>query len=68
MGWFKRLFGEGKIRAELTFSDGTSGVAKMPYEGDISTLDENELKLYVANYCLVEYGKTLTKMQIIGIY
>lgn len=68
MGWLRRLAGEGKIKVEITFSDGSKGSAKIPYEGDLSTLDKNELVEYVKNYCLVEYDMVATIVKIVGAY
>ena len=66
----KKLFGEGKIRMEMEFADGTTGIGKLAYIGslDMDTLDEQELKLEMANRMLVEHGLTLTKLRILGAY
>jgi hypothetical protein len=62
------MFGEGKIRVEITFDDGSHASAKVPYIGDINTLDVVELKNHVKRLCLVEYGRRATGVNIIGWY
>ena len=66
--FIKKLFGEGKIRVEITFDDGAYASAKVPYIGDINTLDVAELKNHVKRLCLVEYGRRATNVNIIGWY
>ena len=41
--WIKKQFGEGRILIEGALVDGTTFTAKIPYIGDINTLDEGEL-------------------------
>ena len=53
MGWFKRLFGSGTIRVEVTMVDGTTRIAKVPYEGDISSMTHDEMFRYIKNHCYV---------------
>lgn len=64
--FIKRMFGEGKIRARIVCSDGTTGVAKVPYIGDISTLNEDELKETIRQTVFVEYGKHVTSVTVLG--
>jgi len=64
--WIKSLFGKGKIRVTLVTSDGMTGSAVVPYVGDIDTLDMVEFKDYVKREVLVEHGKIVTSMKIIG--
>jgi len=64
----KRWFGEGKIRTEVTMDDGSTGTVKVPYIGDISTLDVLELKTTIKRRLLVEHGKKVVDVKIIGWY
>jgi hypothetical protein len=66
--FIKKLFGEGKIRAEIECDDGSKGVVKIPYIGDLDTLDMVEFKDHVQRRCLVDYGKRVTKINITGMY
>ena len=72
MGWFRKLFGEGKVKVVLTMSNGDKYDAKIPYEGSLETLLHNtyraEFEQYIRNYCLVEFNKTVTKIDIVGAY
>ena len=65
--WFRRLFGEGTIRAEFICTDGSKGSLKVPYTGDISTFSESELHRQVKYELWAKHGKelqSLTKIQI----
>ena len=64
----KRLYGEGKIRAEVDFADGSFAVVKVPYIGDIDTLDLGEFRADIRRKCLVDHGKYVTSVKIIGWY
>jgi len=64
----KRMFGEGKIRAEITFDDGSFTAVKVPYIGDIDTLDASEFRETIRRQMLVDYGKIVTGVNIIGWY
>lgn len=64
----KRMFGEGKIRVEIEFDDGSTAVGLIPYIGDINTLGKAKLEEYVVRVCLVEFGKRVTNIKIIGAY
>ena len=66
--WLKRCCGEGKIRVEITMDDGSTGIAKVPYIGDITTMDTEEVKTLVTNIAFVEYGKIVTNVKILGHY
>jgi hypothetical protein len=66
--FIKRLFGEGKIRIEAETLDGRGVVLKVPYIGDIDTLDVEELKLDLMHRCYVEHGERIHKLQITGYY
>lgn len=68
MGWFKKLFGSGKIRVECKTTAGESFVVKIPYEGDYDTLGESELFQQVKNQVFVDTGKVLIDMKIVGHY
>lgn len=66
--WLKRQFGEGKIRVEGKLIDGSGFIAKVPYIGDLSTLDKNELFETLRRTMLVEHGERvdMTSLKIIG--
>ncbi len=64
--WLKRCFGEGKIRVEGTLVDGTGFTAKLPYIGDISTMDEREILAKVRQEIRVEWGKTVATCRVVG--
>ncbi len=64
----KRLFGEGKIRAEAETLDGKKVTLKVPYIGDINTLDRAEFDADVRRMCFVEYGEHIQNIRIIGYY
>lgn len=63
-----RMFGEGKIRAEIICADGTEGIVKVPYIGDLSTLDIDEFTADVKRKVYVEYGRRVVKVNILGAY
>jgi hypothetical protein len=60
------LFGQGKIRCEITTHEGDEGVVKIPYVGCLATTSEDELREYVRNEMLVEHGLHLKTFKIIG--
>jgi hypothetical protein len=64
----KRLFGEGKIRAEAETIDGRKVTLKVPYIGDINTLDVEEFKVEVRRMCFVEHGEHIQNIRITGYY
>lgn len=64
--FIRKLFGEGIIRVELLFHDGRAGIAKIPYTGDISTLDKDELFQELKSQCFVKYGRKLTGIKVLG--
>jgi len=64
----RRWFGEGKIRAEVTFDDLSFTAIKVPYIGDINTLDVSEFREEIRRQMLVNYGKRVTSVNIIGWY
>lgn len=51
-----------------SWSDGTTGTVKVPYIGDITTLDEFDLKEKIRDQLRVEFGKVVTSVNIIGWY
>jgi hypothetical protein len=61
--FIKRMFGEGKIRAEFICSDGTSGSVKAPYIGQYI---ESEVLEHLKNAIEVEYGKKITHIKIVA--
>lgn len=67
-GFIRRMFGEGKIRAEVTFVDGSKGFVKVAYTGDPSTLDYKEFEKNVKNVVFVEYGRVVKHVKIVGMY
>lgn len=66
--FIKRMFGEGKIRARIACSDGSTGTATVPYIGDINTLDKEELSETIRRQVFVDYGKRVTTVTILGRY
>jgi hypothetical protein len=64
--FIKKLFGEGIIRADIVLDDGRTGTVKLPYIGDIDTLDPAEFKQEVANQCWVKNGQRVVKVTIVG--
>lgn len=66
--WFKKLYGEGKIRADVTLSDGTTAVVRVPYIGDLSTLDRDEFEQDIIRKIWVEHGRRATSVTITGFY
>jgi len=62
----RRLFGEGTVRVEGLVPGQGKFVAKIPYTGDVNTLDENELFDIVKRKVLVEYGVRVVDLKIIG--
>jgi len=66
--FIKKMFGEGKIRTEVHFDDGSFIVVKVPYIGDINTLDATELRETIRQRMLVDYGKRTTTIHILGWY
>lgn len=66
--WFKKLFGEGMIRFEMTTADGRTGVGKVSYIGDLSTLDREEFKRDMIRQSFVQHGERVVDVKIIGYY
>lgn len=64
----KSLFGEGKIRAEISTKDGVVGTVKVEYVGAIDTLDQEEFHRYIVNRIYVETGAIVTGIKILGYY
>jgi hypothetical protein len=66
MGWFRRLFGSGKVRVKITFSDGSTAIGKVPYEGDISQMTQSYILEVVKNFCFIEHGLMAVDVEILG--
>jgi len=66
-GFIKKMFGEGKIRADIVLVDGTKGTVKVSYKGDLSNIDHDEFARYVKNTAFVESGKVVKSVKIVGI-
>lgn len=66
--WIKKLFGEGKIRVEFTDESGKEFIGKVPYIGDITTIEEEELKEEISNQWLVKTGARIVDFKIVGWY
>ena len=66
--WIKKLFGEGKIRLEFTDNTGKVYVGRVPYIGDIDTLDVEELRDQVSKQWFVEHGTRIVDFKILGYY
>lgn len=67
LNFIKSWFGQGKVRTEFVCSDGSCGVAKIAYVGDISTLTASELIDHIKKTILVEYGKQVVNVKVIGV-
>lgn len=65
--WIKKLYGEGKIRVECVLSGGRKCTVKMPYVGDIDTMDEIEVIQTAKDYVKVEHGLIVVSAKIVGI-
>lgn len=63
--WIRRLFGEGKIRVKFTDESGKEFVGRVPYIGDISTLDQHELRTEVSNQWVAKTGCRIIDFKII---
>ena len=63
----KKLFGEGTIRIEGHLVGGRGFTIKMPYAGDIDTLDEEEIFQHVRDEMLVQHGKQIADLHIVGV-
>jgi len=66
--WIKRLFGEGMIRFEMVTADGRKVIGRVPYIGDIQTLDTEEVAFDLINQCRVRYGEHVVKVRILDWY
>lgn len=64
MGWFRRLFGDFKVRVEGEGINGQSFSAKIPFEG--SPDSEKELIEEIVQLLLVEKGLKVKWLQIVG--
>ena len=65
-GFIRRLFGQGRVRVEFTYLEGSkirTGSAKVPYEGE---WDEEHCLNYVRNNLIIEHGIYPLKMQVVG--
>ena len=63
--WIKRLFGEGYIYATFECTDGSKGRSRVPYIGDINTLDRNEIIQNIKREVFFKSGKTVKTVTII---
>lgn len=63
MNWFKKLFGEGKIRFEFETADGRKGTGKMPYIGQYIEADAIAA---IREQMLVKHGVYLTNVKIVA--
>jgi hypothetical protein len=64
--FIRRWFGQGRVRIEFSYLEGTSirtGSAKVPYEG---LWDEKDCLDYVRNALIVEHGIYPIKMKVVG--
>jgi hypothetical protein len=66
--FIKRMFGEGRIRFELTDENGKEWIGKAPYIGDINTMVESELKEEIARQWYVEHGTRIRDFKVLGWY
>lgn len=63
--WLKRLYGEGTLYFTFDCDDGTAGKAKMPYIGDINTLDRDELISNLKKEVWFKHNKNIHNVKII---
>ena len=61
--FIKKMFGEGKVRAEFILADGRQGIVKVPYIGQYN---EAELITGVKDKMFVEYGVRCTSLKVVG--
>jgi hypothetical protein len=64
--FIRRWFGQGRVRIEFSYIEGSSirtGSAKVPYQGQ---WDEQACLDYVRNELIIEHGIYPIKMQIVG--
>jgi hypothetical protein len=66
--WLRKLHGEGKIRAEVMTADGRQGIVKVPYIGDINTLNKEEFRRNVIDQVWVNKGIRVTDVKLVGWY
>jgi hypothetical protein len=66
--FIKKMFGEGKIRADVVFEDGSIGTVKVPYIGDIGTLSYCEFETDMKRKIYVEHGRKVRSVTIVGVY
>jgi len=64
MGFFRRLFGKGKIRVDGVTTNGQTFTARMPYEGDRTTLDSVEVREKVKREMFYQHGLRVKTMTI----
>ncbi len=64
--FIRKLFGEGTIRFEMVTRDGRKGVGKVPYMGNISTIDSEEFEMEMIDKCYVKYGERVVGVKITG--
>jgi hypothetical protein len=64
--FIRRLFGQGRVRVEFNYLEGSSirtGLARVPYQGE---WDEQACLDYVRNELIIEHGIYPIKMKIVG--
>ncbi len=64
--FIRRWFGQGRVRIEFSYLEGTSvrtGSAKVPYQG---VWDEKDCLDYVRNELIVKHGIYPVKMKVVG--
>jgi hypothetical protein len=65
-GFIRRLFGQGRVRIEFSYLEGSSirtGSARVPYQGG---WDEKACLDYVRNELIVEHGIYPFKIEVVG--
>jgi hypothetical protein len=64
--FIRRWFGQGRVRIEFSYLEGTrirTGSAKVPYQG---AWDEEQCLDYVRNELIIEHGIYPIKMKVVG--
>lgn len=69
--FIKKLFGKGKIRANIICSDGTKGWVKCSYIGDPDSINDPETMdkciHNIKNEIWVKYGKEVVQVSVVGM-
>lgn len=59
---------DGKVRFEATLDDGRKMTGRMPYEGNLATIDMEELRTMIRRQLRVQTGHHCKELRITGAY